>query len=109
MALPRKELEARCAGHCEVCGWPLGDNWAIHHRKLRKHGGTDDIWNLLAVHHHCHNLGTGSIHLNPKFSYEMGYLVKSYDDPKEVAVARPEGWRRLLTEDGTYSEEKWKV
>jgi hypothetical protein len=102
--IPRNELYARSGGYCEKCGGSLGDNWAAHHRLLRKHGGKDEIVNLLALHHECHNLGTNSVHLNPAKSYEAGYLVKSWDNPATMPILLPDGKRKCLTEDGKYCE-----
>ena len=91
----REQIEQRDPW-CWVCGLPNGDNFAVHHRKLRKHGGQDEAANLIAVHHKCHNLGTGSIHLAPAWSYERGYLVHSWDEPGEVPILRPDGSWVLL-------------
>ena len=105
----RRLIHYRCSGYCEKCGWPLGDNWAAHHRKLRKHGGPDTASNLLAVCHQCHNLGTDSIHLNPDFSYSLGYLVESWNHPKLVALALPDGTKRWLSDEGTYLDAEPKL
>ena len=91
----RKAIEDRDV-YCWVCGLPNGYNFAVHHRKLRKQGGQDEAANLIAVHHKCHNLGTGSIHLAPAWSYERGYLVHSWDEPGDVPILRPDGSWVLL-------------
>ena len=73
---------------CQIAipGICRGEATHKHHRKLRKHGGTDEAANLLAL---C---GTGTlgchgyVHANPAISYERGWLVHSWDDPKEVPV-----------------------
>ena len=98
----RELAYSRCKGYCEKCGLPLRDNWALHHRKLRKHGGKDEISNVVALHHECHNLGTYSVHLRPKASYESGLLVKSFDDPQTAPVTLPNGSRVILSSDGEY-------
>lgn len=96
----RGRLFERCGGYCEMCGHPLTFDWAIHHRKLRSRGGTNDLANLIAVHHHCHNLGTNSIHLNPAWATEQGYMVASWEDPAEVALVYQSNVKVMLTNDG---------
>lgn len=54
-----------------------------HHRKLRSQGGTDEPVNLLDVTLNLHDW----IHRNPAISYARGWLVKSWQDPAEVAVS----------------------
>lgn len=91
----------RQGGYCVVCGWPLTGSDALHHRKLRKHGGKDVASNFLLLHHACHNLGTGSVHLNPSLSYERGWLVPSWAEPSEWPLTLPDGSQVLLTDTGT--------
>jgi hypothetical protein len=74
----------------------------MHHRKLKSRGGKDEITNVLALHHHCHNLGTHSVHLAPTPATVQGYLVASWDDPSKIAVTLGDGQEALLTEDGRY-------
>jgi hypothetical protein len=88
--------------HCVKCGKPLSDPVAVHHRKLRKQGGRDEITNLIALCSPCHNIAPGSVHQNPKISYENGWLCPSWADPAEWPVTLPNGDRVLLTEEGTY-------
>jgi 5-methylcytosine-specific restriction endonuclease McrA len=89
--------------YCLKCGRPLQDPVAVHHRKLRKHGGTDCLSNLIALCSPCHNIAPNSVHQNPRDSYERGYLVKSWDDPTTAPVTLPNGRRVLLTTDGQYA------
>lgn len=86
---------------CAVCGLPLPVTPAIHHRKLRKHGGSDDLSNLIALHHACHNIAPKSVHQNPRLSYENGWLVHSWAQPEEVPVLLPDGRQVLLDNKGT--------
>jgi hypothetical protein len=88
--------------HCVKCGKPLREPVAVHHRKLRKHGGQDDITNLIALCSPCHNIAPGSVHQNPRISYENGWLVHSWDNPEECPVTLANGSRVLLTGEGTY-------
>lgn len=53
-----------------------------HHRKLRSQGGTDDEANIMLVTPEQH----AWIHANPEKAYELGWLVKSWQDPAEVPV-----------------------
>ena len=98
----REQVFARSKGYCEKCGLPLQEGWALHHRKLRKHGGLDEVGNLLALHHECHNLGGRSVHMRPKDAYESGHLVKSFDDPKVTPVTLSDGSRVILLPTGEY-------
>lgn len=82
-AATRRAVWERCAETCEACGyWLAREQLHIHHRKLKSQGGTDDPTNLIAVHFRCHE----SIHLSPERSYELGHLVRSYEDPTDVSV-----------------------
>ena len=58
--------------NCERCGSTRG--LQVHHRKLRKHGGTNDRANLIMVCLDCHN----HIHAHPAWSREVGLLVSAY-------------------------------
>lgn len=98
----REAIAMRQEWYCWHCGLPLGGEFAVHHRKLRKHGGTDAMSNLVALHHKCHNLGTQSVHLQPKRSYETGFLVKSYQEPAETLIRVHGGRELLLDDDGMY-------
>ena len=91
--------------NCVKCGRTLYDEVAVHHRKLRKHGGADDIVNLIALCSTCHNIAPESVHQNPKNSYEAGYLVKSWQNPEEVPVLLANGNKVLLSNDGKYKQE----
>lgn len=78
------EAKERSEGLCEIrvskdC---TGKGTQIHHRKLRKQGGTDKTDNLLHTCDFCHV----AIHLNPAQSYEHGWLVESWNDPEKVKV-----------------------
>jgi hypothetical protein len=101
-------LEDRCNGFCEYCGTHLNDNWARHHRLLRSQGGQDDVTNLLALHHGCHQI----IHANPNVSYRNGWMVRSTNNPKDtpvfiagVGLSLLTEKGRLLTEKGSHTEE----
>jgi 5-methylcytosine-specific restriction endonuclease McrA len=85
--------------YCAVCGLVLAEPVAVHHRKLKKHGGTDDLSNLLGLHSACHNIGPKSVHQNPRLSYEMGWLVPSWADPLEYPLTLPDGRQVLLTNE----------
>jgi len=93
----------RAKGYCEVCGLP-GDNFALHHRRLRSQGGLDQVCNLIAVHHGCHNLNTNSIHNNPATAKVKGYICPSWADPAEYPFHLPDGRIVRLTNEGTYEK-----
>ena len=98
----RAAVWLRCNGYCERCGIPLAADWALHHRKLRSQGGKDEITNLVALHHHCHNLGTDSVHLNVKAAKEQGFIVPSWADPAVVPLILADNALVLLTPAGDY-------
>lgn len=104
--LDREAVLLRQAGYCWWCLRPLGAQFAVHHRRLRKHGGTDELDNLLGLHHGCHNLGTGSVHLAPRLAYDTGFLVHSWDDPAEVPVTVKGMGEVLLHRDGTTNQQR---
>jgi hypothetical protein len=101
--IDRKQLFARSSGYCERCGGVMAEQaMAAHHRKLRSQGGTDELSNVLAVHHACHNGDTRSIHLNPRKSYRYGYMVFGHQEPLEAPVLLPGGTWVALTDSGSY-------
>jgi hypothetical protein len=92
---------------CAVCGLPLPVLPAVHHRKLRSQGGLDEACNLIALHHHCHNIAPNSVHQNPALSYERGWMVPSWGDPAATPVVFSDG--RVVTYDNdgnTHTEGK---
>src|SRR3954454_1197209 len=101
--LPEKillALKARARGRCEVCGDAMPYRCHGHHRKLRSQGGLDELVNLLLIHPACHH----SVHMNPMWAREHGYLVSAVDHPAAVLVTL-HGQRRVrLRPDGTYRE-----
>lgn len=90
-------LWQRCEGYCESCGMPLRlEQFARHHRLLRSHGGKDELANLVALHHYCHNVSPGSVHQEPTAAYRVGLLVRSAQDPAEIPLRLPDGSWALL-------------
>ena len=92
---------ARAKGYCECCGLPC-DEFALHHRRLRSQGGKDEVCNLIAVHHSCHNLGTNSIHNRPGIAKVKGWIVPSWADPAEYPLHLPDGKVVRLDNEGNY-------
>lgn len=93
----------RAGNYCEACGKVCG-NFALHHRRLRSQGGKDEVCNLIAVHHECHNMGTNSIHLNPARSIRYGWIVPSWGEPSEFPLCLSDGRIVLLDNEGNYLE-----
>ena len=91
----------RAGNYCEACG-KVGQNFALHHRRLKSQGGKDEVCNLIAVHHECHNMGTNAIHMNPAKSIEMGWIVPSWAQPAEYPLHLPDGSKVLLDNEGSY-------
>lgn len=104
----RNAVYARCGGYCEVCGRPLlQSDMATHHRQLSGQGGPDAVENLLALHHGCHNLATGAVHLSVARSIEHGWIVPSWADPATVPV-QVHGYRSVrLTTGGQYEDVRY--
>lgn len=91
----------RAGNYCEACGLP-GSDFALHHRRLKSQGGQDEVCNLIAVHHKCHNLGTHSIHLNPAKAIERGQICPSWAVPSEFPLTLPDDSKVLLDNEGSY-------
>lgn len=91
----------RAQGYCEVCGKVATESMALHHRKLKSRGGKDSASNLMRVHHSCHNMSTGSIHANPQWAEDKGYMVASWQEPREAPMHTSNGKIVLLQNDGT--------
>jgi hypothetical protein len=94
-------VQQRAGDYCEACGKPAQESMALHHRKLKSRGGKDSPANLMRVHHKCHNLGTDSIHLNPAWAEDKGFMVPSWHEPEEWPITLPDGNFALLLDDGT--------
>ena len=92
---------ARAGNYCEACG-QSGDQFALHHRRLKSQGGKDEVCNLIAVHHRCHNLGTYSIHMRPADAVEKGQIVPSWANPSEFPLTLSDGSKVLLDNEGSY-------
>lgn len=101
----RERVYGRSRGTCEKCGRGLGyESMAAHHRRLKGQGGQDDIVNLLALHHACHNMGDDAVHMNPHLSVKNGWIVPSYWDPAKMPVLISMRRAVILEEDGTYRD-----
>jgi hypothetical protein len=100
--LYRQLVYSRSKGYCEKCGKQLPESWALHHRKLKSRGGQDEVANLVALHHSCHNLGTDSVHLNPTTASDKGLMVPSWQAPQDCPLTLPDGSIVTLTDDGEY-------
>lgn len=93
----------RSNGFCEMCGL-RGEGFALHHRKLKSRGGKDEVANLIAVHHKCHNLGTNSIHLNPERATVKGWMVPSWANPAEYPLHLYDAEVVVLDNEGNYNK-----
>ena len=102
----RPILVARAAGHCDHCGTPfrIADDGhpvaQMHHRLRRSQGGTDCPSNLLLVRPECHTVHQLSIHQEPAWSVENGWIVERGKDPARTPVMiAGQDW--FLRPDGT--------
>lgn len=107
----RDQVFERAAGRCEITGVPLGDNWALHHRRPRGAGGTRRLdthvlSNVLALTHAVHNLATRSVHLDLAWSKPRGYLLGQWQIPRLEPVWLLERRWVLLLNSGNYLEIK---
>ena len=78
----RKQILVRDDWKCVKCSGAAND---VHHRQLRGMGGSkllDYPANLISLCRTCHSY----IHANPAESYELGYLVHSWDDPEDIPI-----------------------
>jgi 5-methylcytosine-specific restriction endonuclease McrA len=85
-------LIERAGGQCElkipgVCMKGMSRTLPLcaHHRKLRKHGGSSTLENLLWLCAGCHRW----VHDYPQTSYGEGWLVHSWAAPEDVPVEAP--------------------
>lgn len=105
----RDQAYQRAHGRCEITGAPLGDNWALHHRRPRGAGGTRRpdthvASNVLALTHAVHNLATRSVHLDLAWSRPRGYLLGQWQVPRlEPVWLLGRRWV-LLLDNGDYLE-----
>ncbi len=104
----RELVLARCKGYCEFCGLGLTDNFALHHRQFKSRGGKDVVYNLIALHHECHNLASSSVHMNIKSATESGHVVSRHAEPADIPLHLPNGSIVTLTDDGKYHYVKKK-
>ena len=93
-------VEKRAGNYCESCGGRAQESMALHHRKLKSRGGLDTPANLIRVHHGCHNLDTDSIHANPSWATDKGFMVSSWKEPEQTPMVYPDGRIVLLDNDG---------
>ena len=93
----------RGKGYCERCGTP-GEDFHLHHRKLKSQGGKDAVANLVAVCHTCHNIHPKSIHQNPAEAKRSGFIVPSWANPEEYPLCLPDGRVVRLDNEGNYLE-----
>jgi|SRR5947209_2941210 len=93
-------LQARAGRRCELCGGPIAQRCHRHHRKLLSQGGQDDITNIVLLHPTCHHV---TVHLNPEWSKENGWIVPAASNPARVPVFLHNERRVRLTRDGTYT------
>lgn len=92
----RAALHQRAGSCCERCGIRATN---FHHRKNRSQGGLNELSNALLL---CGSGTTGChgwITEHPAEAYEMGWSVRSTDDPATRRVRLVYGWV-LLDNDG---------
>lgn len=94
-------LQARAGRRCELCGELLRDRCHRHHRLLLSQGGKDEISNVVLLHPMCHHQ---TIHLNPEWAKENGWIVLAGKNPSTVPILLHNHRKVRLTRDGNYLE-----
>lgn len=97
-------------GCCVRCGtilWPAGRGfgWSVHHRVLKSHGVNNSPTNLILLcgsgSSGCH----GMVHSRPRtYRAEGGWILRSTDNPAQVAVLLAGSRWVYLTVDGRYAD-----
>lgn len=83
-AKTRRAVRERDGYRCRAGGCWIGETGGhIHHRKLRSQGGDHSPANLLLLCDDHHR----AVHASPGLAYELGFLVRSSDDPALIDVA----------------------
>lgn len=90
----RAFIEEREENRCARCGQHVArDEDSIHHRVPRGRGGENSPFNLILL---CGTGITGChgwVEKNRRESYRLGYLVKTGEDPADIAVwIHGQGW-----------------
>lgn len=81
----KRLVNERDGGLCVRCGSEATD---IHHRTPRGMGGSSDPEtnyspaNLVSLCRSCHDY----VHAHPAESYDDGFLVRSWDDPRDCPL-----------------------
>jgi hypothetical protein len=95
-------LWVRSRGYCDVCGFPMTNQFAVHHRKTGKRADNRPS-NLLICHHNCHNGSVDSIHLSPAVAYQNGWMIRGNQLSYLVPVRLHRAFLAMLNDDGTYT------
>lgn len=75
----------------------------VHHRLPRKMGGTRNekiaygLANLISLCRDCHNW----VHANPFAAHQLGYLLKTGEDPEVIPIQLGYGMELKICSDGT--------
>ncbi|TDL43860.1 HNH endonuclease [Microbacterium oleivorans] len=91
MAAARPIVTGRSGGMCERCGARRATD--MHHRQLRRHGDHAPA-NLVHLCRGCHN----HVHAKPADAVDEGFIVPSWDDPRQVPVNHSV-WGRVRLDD----------
>lgn len=90
----RRIVASRSHGRCEGCWREPATDWA--HRKARSQGGPWAASNGMHLGRTCHSWA----HANPRKARDLGWILRSTDDPLTVpAFLAWRGWH-LLADDG---------
>ncbi len=98
----RRVLYRRTGGNCDWCGTFMGYEDMDAHHRLKRGPGTWALSNIAGVHHLCHVLNPGSIHMNPKLAKQRGFIIP-VEQARLFGLGPIEinGWLWTLNDDGT--------
>ena len=90
----RRLVAERSGGICEICSQARATDW--HHRRNRSQGGTWVAANGLHLCRPCHRMVTET---RTDF-YDLGWLVRSWEDEQSIPVSTANGWVLLDDQGG---------
>ncbi len=96
-AQARRLVAERSGGICEICSAARATDW--HHRKNRSQGGGWHAANGLHLCRPCHRTVTDT----QEDFYELGWLVKSWQDSLNTPVSLAAHGFVLLDDEGSWT------
>ena len=95
----RAAAYARQGGYCALCWERMSENvYEAHHRLRRALMPAGALWcpcNIVALHPRCHTQGPDAVHDNPERARELGLILDTNADPREVPIIVSWPWDGL--------------